>query len=319
MALGDFDVLMHLPLADGDSLTMGDLAERAGPTGLAPEDQPDQRERRPHLALLRTLGAGRYRQCMRNGMAVSSSPVTVREAHTIWHEQGGWFDARWHFSFDRYSDPEQEGVGALRVFNDDRIVAGAEWPMHPHRDIESLTYVVSGDFLHADSLGNNGRLTAGAAQAMTFSHGGDQHSEKNGSGDEPMRFIQFWILPSTRGLQTRVQQRQYEIEDRTDRWLQIMGPAGTDGLDLAQDARALVSYLTEAGRLDHAFGPGRGGYLYVIDGRLSLNGDTLKTGDAAKVTSEAHLEMSTDVGAELILIEVPLRYEPIGVWAGEFG
>jgi redox-sensitive bicupin YhaK (pirin superfamily) len=97
------------------------------------------------------------------------------------------------------------GVGALRVFNDDRIVAGAEWPLHPHRDIESLTYVVEGHFLHADSLGNNGHLEPGAAQVMTFSHRGDLHSEKNGSPDEAMRFIQFWILPSVRGLETRVQ------------------------------------------------------------------------------------------------------------------
>jgi quercetin 2,3-dioxygenase len=246
------------------------------------------------------------------------APVVIREADTIWHEAGGWFDARWHFSFDRYRDPEQMGVGALRVFNDDRIVAGAEWPMHPHQDIESLTYVVKGSFLHADSLGNSGRLGPGAAQAMTFSHAGDQHSEKNGSPDEPMRFIQFWILPSTRGLETRVQQRQFTLEERTDRWLQIMGPSGTDGLDLAQDARALVAHLTHAGRLEHTFGEGRGGYLYVIDGRLSLNGDALRTGDAAKVTGAVDLTLETDVAAELILIDVPLVYEPIGVWAGEW-
>ncbi len=250
-------------------------------------------------------------------MTTPTRTVIVREADTIWHEQGGWFDARWQFSFDRYRDPENDGVGALRVFNDDRIVAGAEWPLHPHQDIESNTYVVSGDFLHADSLGNNGRLTAGAAQVMTFSHDGDLHSEKNGSPDEPMRFIQFWILPSTRGLRTTVQQRQYTLEDRIDRWLQIMGPAGKEGLDLAQDAQALVSHLTDAGRLEHAFGPGRGGYLYVIDGRLSVNGDALKTGDAAKITGEAQLEMTTDVAAELILIDVPLQFEPVGVWAGE--
>ena len=77
-------------------------------------------------------------------MESSTRSVEIREADTIWHEEGGWFDARWHFSFDRYRDPEQMGVGALRVFNDDRIVAGAEWPLHPHQDIESLTYVVEG-------------------------------------------------------------------------------------------------------------------------------------------------------------------------------
>lgn len=250
-------------------------------------------------------------------MKVPATAVVIRPADTIWHEQGGWFDARWHFSFDRYRDPENDGVGALRVFNDDRIIAGAEWPMHPHRDIESNTYVVSGHFLHADSLGNNGRLEGGAAQVMTFSHDGDLHSEKNGSSDEPMRFIQFWILPSTRGLRTRVQQRQYSLEDRTDRWLQIMGPAGEDGLDLAQDARAFVAHLTDPGRLSHTFRPGRGGYLYIIDGRITINEDTMQTGDAAKVTGEAHLELSTDLAAEIILIDVPLRFEPVGVWAGE--
>jgi redox-sensitive bicupin YhaK (pirin superfamily) len=246
----------------------------------------------------------------------SSSTIAIREADTIWHEQGGWFDARWHFSFDRYRDPEQLGVGALRVFNDDRIVAGAEWPMHPHQDIESLTYVVEGSFLHADSLGNNGRLAPGAAQVMTVSHRGDQHSEKNGSPDEQMRFIQFWILPSVRGLETRVQQRQYTIADRTDRWLQIMGPAGTDGLDLAQDARALVAHLTDAGRLEHTFEEGRGGYLYVIDGRAKLDGESLGTGDAAKVTGATDLTLTTDVAAELILVDVPLHAERVRVWAG---
>ena len=245
-----------------------------------------------------------------------AAPVTMREADTIWHEQGGWFDARWHFSFDRYRDPDQMGVGALRVFNDDRIIAGAEWPMHPHRDIESLTYVVSGSFLHADSLGNNGRLAAGAAQVMTFSHGFDEHSEKNGSADEPLRFIQFWILPSARGLETHVQQRQFTIEDRTDRWLQIMGPVGTEGLDLSQDARALVAHLG-AGRLEHRFGPGRGGYFYVIDGRVDVDGERLRSGDALKITGETDLEITTDLAAELILIDVPLDFEPVGVWAAE--
>ena len=245
--------------------------------------------------------------------------VEIREADTIWHEEGGWFDARWHFSFDRYRDPNQLGVGALRVFNDDRIVAGAEWPLHPHQDIESLTYVVSGHFLHADSLGNNGRLEAGAAQVMTFSHGRDEHSEKNGSADEPLRFIQFWILPSTRGLETSVQQRQFTLEDRTDRWLQIMGPAGSEGLDLAQDARALVAHLTDGGMLEHSFGPGRGGYVYVIDGRVTVDDDeALRTGDALKVTGAADLNFRTDVAAELILVDVPLDYERIGVWAGEW-
>ena len=152
---------------------------------------------------------------------------------------------------------------------------------------------------------------------MTFSHRGDLHSERNGSADESMRFIQFWILPSVRGLETRVQQRQYRLEDRTDRWLQIMGPAGTDGLDLAQDARALVSHLTDRGRLEHAFGPGRGGYLYVIDGRLLLDGDSLRDRRRREDHRRDRAGLATGVAAEIILIDVPLEFDAVGVWAGD--
>jgi redox-sensitive bicupin YhaK (pirin superfamily) len=249
---------------------------------------------------------------------VPTGVLTIRRAASIWHEQGGWFDARWHFSFDRYRDPEQMGVGALRVFNDDRIIAGAEWPLHPHQDIESLTYVVEGHFLHADSLGNNGTLEAGAAQVMTFSHSGDLHSEKNGSATEPLRFIQFWILPSERGLETRVQQRQHTREERTGRWLQIMGPRGTDGLDLAQDARALVTRLPAGSSVDHTATAGRGGYLYVIDGEVRTGDEALATGDAAKLFGPLDVSLSADRDAEVILIDVPLDFRPVGVWAGEY-
>lgn len=243
--------------------------------------------------------------------------LTVRRSDEIYHAQGGWFEARWHFSFDHYRDPTQLGVGALRVFNDDRIVAGAEWPLHPHRDIESLTYVVEGDFVHADSLGNNGRLRSGAAQVMTFSSSGDLHSERNGSTQHPMRFIQFWILPSTPGLDTSVQQRQYDEADRTDRWLQIMGPASEEGLDLAQDARALVARLTSASSLGYEWPEGRGGYLYVIDGVVTVDSQTLEEGDAVKVSSGPEtIELRTHDSAELILIDTVLDFEPVGVWAG---
>jgi len=239
--------------------------------------------------------------------------IEIRRDKEIHQEHGGWFDARWHFSFGGYRDPKQMGVGALRVFNDDRIVAGADWPMHPHRDIESLTYVVDGHFLHADSLGNNGRLEAGAAQVMSFSTRGDQHSERNGSETEPMRFIQFWILPS-KPLATSVQQHQYEIADRANRWLQIMGPAGEAGLDLAQDARAMVSRLSSELALSYDWPAGRGGYLYVIDGEVTTSTAGLGAGDALKVLGPEQIELRTDTVADLILIDTVLDFEPTGVW-----
>lgn len=241
--------------------------------------------------------------------------VRVRRDKEIYAADGGWFQARWHFTFDQYHDPQQMGVGALRVFNDDRLVPGAVWPMHPHRDIESCTYVVEGTFAHDDSLGNDGLLEPGAAQVMRFSSGGALHSERNGSPAEPMRFIQFWILPSDPELESSVQQRQYTMEDRMGRLLQIMGPAGEDGLDLAQDARVLVARLGAAEQARHRLDEGRGGYLYVLDGELRLGDERLGGGDAAKLAGSEELEMTGVEDAELILIEVPLQFRPVGVWA----
>jgi redox-sensitive bicupin YhaK (pirin superfamily) len=241
--------------------------------------------------------------------------VEIRRDKEIHATDGGWFQARWHFSFDHYQDPAQMGVGALRVFNDDRLQPGAVWPLHPHQDIESCTYVVEGLFAHDDSLGNDGRLEPGAAQVMRFSSRGALHSEANGSQTDGMRFIQFWILPSQQGLENSVQQRQYTTADRAGRLLQIMGPSGEDGLDLAQDARVLVARLGASDHLRHWFGEGRGGYLYVIAGELRLGEETLATGDAAKLAGPEELEL-TGAGdaAELILIEVPLDFRRIGIW-----
>jgi len=240
--------------------------------------------------------------------------LTIRRDSEIFEADGGWFHARWHFSFDHYRDPDQMGVGPLRVFNDDRIVAGADWPMHPHQDIESLTYVVEGHFEHADSLGNNGRLEPGAAQVMTFSHAGALHSERNGSTTEPMRFLQFWILPSE-GLRSGVQQRQYSTADRAGRWLQIMGSAGEDGLDLSQDARVLVTRLAAGQRLSHEFDGDRGGYAYVIAGAAAFGDERAAAGDAAKVQGPHDLSVHAAADSELILIDVPLHFRPVGVWA----
>lgn len=242
--------------------------------------------------------------------------VQVRRDSEIHSADGGWFQARWHFSFDRYRDPEQMGVGPLRVFNDDRLRPGAVWPLHPHRDIESCTYVVEGTFAHDDSLGNDGRLDPGAAQVMRFSHQGALHSELNGSDSRPMRFLQFWFLPSVEGLDSSVQQRQYGAEDRTDTLLQIMGPAGEDGLDLAQDARTFVTRLTSGTSVGHDYPQGRGGYLYVMDGAVDVGADKLSAGDAAKVFGDERLDITAVDDAELILIDVPLRFQPVGVWAG---
>lgn len=242
--------------------------------------------------------------------------LAIRRDRDIYAKHGGWFHARWHFSFDEYYDAERLGVGALRVFNDDRLSPGAVWPMHPHRDIESLTYVVQGRFGHADSLGNGGELAAGGAQVMDFGHGGAQHSERNASATEPLRFIQFWIIPSDPGLVCKVQQHQFGREERTDQWLQIMGPAGEHGLDLSQDARVAVARLRPDRRLTYHLPPGRGAYLYLIDGAGRFDSSSVASRDAAELTGPHELAVHATIDSELILVDIPMRYRAVGVWAG---
>lgn len=240
--------------------------------------------------------------------------ITLRQAEDIYHVEGGWFSARWHFSFDHYHDPEFMGFGPLRVFNDDRLIPGAIWPMHPHRDIEGITYVVEGLFEHADSLGNNGHLLPGAVQRATLGSG-MHHSERNGSTEKPMRFLQFWILPETPGLPPSLEQRQYTREDRTNRLLKVLDPEGADALKVHQDARVYVSYLEEGKRISHELAEGRGLYIYFIEGQATLEGEPVRTGDAAMVEGEPAIEIAANLPTELIMIDVPMQWTPVGVWA----
>jgi redox-sensitive bicupin YhaK (pirin superfamily) len=243
--------------------------------------------------------------------------IEVRRDPEIYDVQGGWFRARWHFSFDRYRDPKNDSFGAMRVFNDDRLVPGAVWPLHPHRDVEGLTYVVEGMFGHEDNVGGSfGPLPAGSVQRMTLGSGA-LHSELNASKTEPMRFIQIWILPDTPSLPPAVEQRVFTRLDRTNRLLKVIGPEGGDVVKVHQDAAVHVASLDPGTEVTHALGKGRGAYVYLIEGQASLDDETLATGDAAKVTDQRSLRIRATGPSELILVDVPMRFEAVGIWAGE--
>ena len=235
--------------------------------------------------------------------------IDVRRDEEIHEEDGGWFRARWHFSFDRYVDPEYTQFGTLRVFNDDRLVPGVAWPMHPHRDIEGLTYVVEGTFEHADNLGLEDQLMilpAGSVQRMTLGSGA-WHSERNASQTEPMRFIQMWILPRERGLQPWVEQKVFTKGDRTDRLLKVISGEGGEAVFVHQDAAVYVSRLTPGTAVSHDLDRDRGVYFYVIAGSVTVNGgERMATGDAARISDEGRLEIVAQEDSELILVEVRL-------------
>jgi quercetin 2,3-dioxygenase len=242
--------------------------------------------------------------------------IAIRRDREIFDTSGGWYRARWHFSFDQYRDPENDGFGAMRVFNDDRLVPGAVWPLHPHRDVEGLTYVVEGTFGHQDNVGGAfGPLPAGSVQRMTLGSGA-LHSELNASPNEPMRFIQIWILPDTPNLAPEVEQRVFTKADRTNRLLKVIGPDGGDIVKVHQDASVHVGSLEPDVEVVHQIGEGRGLYAYLIDGEAAFDGADVATGDAAKVTDQPELRIRARAPSEVILVDVPMRFEPVGIWAG---
>jgi redox-sensitive bicupin YhaK (pirin superfamily) len=204
----------------------------------------------------------------------------------------------------------------MRVFNDDRLIPGAVWPLHPHRDVEGLTYVVEGSFGHQDNVGGAyGPLPAGSVQRMTLGSGA-LHSELNDSKTEPMRFIQIWILPDTAGLEPAVEQRVFTTEDRTNRLLPVLGPDGGEVVKVHQDASVHVARLEPGVEVTHSLGPGRGVYAYLIDGAATFDGERVETGDAAKLTDQASFTIAAGALSELILVDVPMRFEPVGIWSG---
>jgi redox-sensitive bicupin YhaK (pirin superfamily) len=238
----------------------------------------------------------------------SLAPIIVRRDAEIYATDGGWFRARWHFSFDRYHDPENMGVGQLRVFNHDTLVPGAVWPMHPHRDIEGITYVVSGEFEHSDSAGNGGVLYPGAVQRVTLGSG-LMHSEMNHSQTEEMQFIQMWIMPSRRGLEPSIEQMQYSQDDRHNRLLRILRPEASDGGDgvaVHQDASMFVARMDPGLGLSHQVPRGHVAYLYLIAGELDLINARLRGGDAAKVIADGRLELHAAASSEVLLVDTTL-------------
>ena len=232
--------------------------------------------------------------------------IKIRLDAEISDVDGGWFRARWHFSFDSYHDAEYMQFGTLRVFNDDRLMPGAIWPMHPHKDIEGLTYVVEGMFRHEDDVGGPpGPLPAGSVQRMTLGRGA-WHSEQNGSETEPMRFIQMWIMPADRGLEPGVEQKVFTEEDRTNRLLKAISGDDGEAVLVHQDAHVFVSRLHPGVEVTHELRAGRGMYLYVIEGDADVVGERMTTGDAAEIWDESSIPIHANALTELIAVDVAL-------------
>jgi len=221
------------------------------------------------------------------------------------HANFGWLDTHWHFSFGAYYDPSNENWGALRVFNDDIVEPGQGFGMHPHRDMEIITYVLAGELEHKDSAGNRGVIHPGEVQVMSAGSG-IQHSEYNHSKDTPVHLMQIWIFPRTDGSKPRWEQHQFARSERQDKLLPIVSGGEIDGtLKIDQNAQIYVSALAAGREVRHDTEAHRKTYLFAIDGEVSVNGAKLAAGGQARIADEPVLNIKAGKDSEIILLDLP--------------
>jgi hypothetical protein len=231
--------------------------------------------------------------------------IKVIKSEERHHANFGWLATRWHFSFDQYYDPANLNWGALRVFNDDVIEPGQGFGTHGHRDMEIVTYVLEGELEHQDSTGNRGVIRPGEVQVMSAGKG-IMHSEYNHSKEKPLHLLQIWVLPRTRGLKPRWEQRLFTTAERSGRLLPVVSDGGLPGtLRIGQDAQVYVASLAAGQQTVHKSQPGRKAYLFIIAGELAVNGLPLAQGDQARMADETELNIQAGEDSELILLDLP--------------
>lgn len=228
---------------------------------------------------------------------------TIQRSNERAHFDHGWLQTDHSFSFAEYFDPKNENWGALRVFNDDVIAAGGGFPTHPHRDMEIVTYVLRGELAHKDSMGNHGVVGPGGVQFMSAGTG-VAHSEYNNSTEHPLRLVQMWIIPGRMGEKPSYGQMSFEPEQRHNRWLTIVsGRGGVEApIRITQDATFSVARV-ENTQLVYDFDAARYGFLFVAEGAIEVNGETLREGDAVRLYDVRRV--ATSGRGELVLWDLP--------------
>jgi redox-sensitive bicupin YhaK (pirin superfamily) len=209
----------------------------------------------------------------------------------------GWLDTRHTFSFGDYRDPAHMGFRTLRVINEDWVEPGRGFGMHPHRDMEIITYILSGELEHQDSMGNGSRIRPGEVQRMSAGTG-VMHSESNPSPSDRVHLLQIWILPERKGIAPGYEQREFPAAERSRKLRLIAARDGRAGaVTIHQDAAVYATLLAPGTRVEHALAPGRHAWVQVARGRIDLNGIALGPGDGAAVSGEERLQLAGRSGA----------------------
>jgi redox-sensitive bicupin YhaK (pirin superfamily) len=229
--------------------------------------------------------------------------INIRKANERGHAEHGWLDTYHTFSFADYYDPQWMGYRSLRVINDDLVMPGMGFGAHPHRDMEIITYILSGQLEHKDSMGNGRVIQTGDVQYMAAGRG-VQHSEFNPSQQEAVHLLQIWIQPDEKGVKPRYAEKSLR-DAETGKLHLVTSKTGRDGsIAIHQDADLWLAKLEAGQKVSHTLGSQRHAWLHVAEGEVVLNGKTLAGGDAAAIEHETKLELSANKPSQVLLFDL---------------
>jgi quercetin 2,3-dioxygenase len=233
--------------------------------------------------------------------------LTLRKSQERGYADHGWLKSFHSFSFANYYDPQHMGWGNLRVINEDRIAPGTGFGTHGHRDMEIISYVLSGNLAHKDTLGNVKGIPPGDVQRMSAGTG-VQHSEFNHAPDETTHFLQIWIEPNVTGIPASYEQKSFADEEKRGKLRLVASPDAEQGsVVIHADARIYAGLFDgdETAALD--FDPTRKGYVHVVRGEVEVNGKRLAAGDAALLQNESRVVLSGGKAAEVLVFDLDAR------------
>jgi quercetin 2,3-dioxygenase len=230
--------------------------------------------------------------------------IIVRRGNERGMTRSNWLDSRHTFSFGDYYDPKHMGFSHLRVINEDRVIPGAGFPTHSHRDMEIITYVLEGALAHNDSTGMSSVIRVGDVQRMSAGTG-ISHSEYNASKTEPVHFLQIWITPNESGLQPGYEQRSFDLGKKSGNRVLVAAPDARDGaVKLHQNAELWVADLPKGGELAFPLKARRCAWLQVVRGKVAVNGATLDAGDGAGINDETVVGVKAIEQSEILLFDL---------------
>jgi redox-sensitive bicupin YhaK (pirin superfamily) len=229
----------------------------------------------------------------------------IRRAQDRGHADHGWLKSSHSFSFADYFDPAHIEYGPLRVINEDRVQPGMGFGTHGHRDMEIISYVLSGELAHQDSIGNGSTIRPGDVQRMSAGSG-IRHSEFNPSAHEPVHFLQIWIQPNVFGGRPSYEEKHFAEEQKRGRLRLIASADGAEGsVRIQQDARLYAGLFDGPEQAALELAPGRRAYVHLARGEAMVNGQRLQAGDALKLADEAQLRIAEGRAAEILLFDLP--------------